>query len=199
MFVWSDIWAAFHSQAWLFTGLDMLLPQNHKSMWLYEVIHKRGVTRIIEVCMSELQPHGPFPPSGSSTNSPWIWNEYGPGALVTAWSIFTPKEVNANAALYWQIFCLNVLEWGEIPLSISLRTLRGSLNGGSWIWPCKQQLPNFGFLALEADSFSQSQCKAFVGKAAAQDAGLSEEKRLTKWVCKVFKELGLNKIENSEN
>ena len=39
----------------------------------------------------------------------------------------------------------------------------------------------------------------FVGKAAAQDAGLSEEKRLTKWVCKVFKELGLNKIENSEN
>ena len=38
-----------------------------------------------------------------------------------------------------------------------------------------------------------------VGKAAAQDAGLSEEKRLTKWVCKVFKELGLNKIENSEN
>ena len=38
-----------------------------------------------------------------------------------------------------------------------------------------------------------------VGKAAAQDAGPSEEKRLTKWVCKVFKELGLNKIENSEN
>ena len=38
-----------------------------------------------------------------------------------------------------------------------------------------------------------------VGKAAAQDAGLSEEKRLTKWVCKVFKELWLNKIENSEN
>ena len=40
---------------------------------------------------------------------------------------------------------------------------------------------------------------AFVGKAAAQDAGLSEEKRLMKWVCKVFKELGLNKIENFEN
>ena len=38
-----------------------------------------------------------------------------------------------------------------------------------------------------------------VGKAAAQDAGLSEEKRLTKWVYKVFKELWLNKIENSEN
>ena len=38
-----------------------------------------------------------------------------------------------------------------------------------------------------------------VGKAAVQDAGLSEEKRLTRWVCKVFKELGLNKIENSEN
>ena len=32
-----------------------------------------------------------------------------------------------------------------------------------------------------------------------QDAGLTEEKRLMKWVCKVFKELGLNKIENSEN
>ena len=38
-----------------------------------------------------------------------------------------------------------------------------------------------------------------VGKVAAQDAGLSEEKRLTKWVCKIFKELWLNKIENSEN
>ena len=32
-----------------------------------------------------------------------------------------------------------------------------------------------------------------------QDAGLSEERRLMKWVCKVFKELWLNKIENSEN
>ena len=33
----------------------------------------------------------------------------------------------------------------------------------------------------------------------SQDVGLSKEKRLTKWVCKVFKELWLNKIENSEN
>ena len=46
---------------------------------------------------------------------------------------------------------------------------------------------------------TESRVDLGVGKAAAQDAGLSEEKRLTKWVCKVFKELALNKIENSEN
>ena len=44
-----------------------------------------------------------------------------------------------------------------------------------------------------------SNCIGIVEKVAAQDAGLSEEKRLMKWVCKVFKELWLNKIENSEN
>ena len=42
-------------------------------------------------------------------------------------------------------------------------------------------------------------CREVVRKVAAQDAGLSEEKRLTKWVCKVFKELWLNKRDNSEN
>ena len=47
--------------------------------------------------------------------------------------------------------------------------------------------------------FSASTPDGIVGKAAAQDAGLSEEKRLMKWVYEVFKELWLNKIENSEN
>lgn len=76
------------------------------------------------------------------------------------WSTFTPRDVKANAALYWTMFVRNSFAWKVSEVNKLYRGRGGTRRGGNFTLPCPQHIPNSGWPILDDETRSSIQWRA---------------------------------------